>query len=50
MISTLEHSRRNELPAEFVGLFRADAIWTRGHGKRLFGRDEISPFACSLAR
>ena len=34
---------QNELPEEFVGLFRADAIWTGG-GKRLFGRDEISAF------
>ncbi|MGV9456405.1 SgcJ/EcaC family oxidoreductase [Streptomyces sp. NPDC003635] len=32
------------MPEEFVGLFRADAIWTTGHGKRLTGRDEISSF------
>ncbi len=44
VIATLEHSQRNELPEEFVGLFRADAIWTTGHGKRLTGRDEISAF------
>ena len=29
---------------EFVGLFRSDAIWTTGGGKRLTGRDEISTF------
>jgi uncharacterized protein (TIGR02246 family) len=44
VIATLEHSQQNELPDEFVGLFRADAIWTTGHGKRLTGRDEISAF------
>ena len=40
----MEHSQNNELPDEFVGLFRADAIWTTGGGKRLFGRDAISAF------
>lgn len=44
VIATLEHSQQNELPDEFVSLFRADAIWTTGHGKRLTGRDEISAF------
>ncbi|MGW1996173.1 SgcJ/EcaC family oxidoreductase [Embleya sp. NPDC001921] len=44
VVATVEHSQRNELPDEFVGLFRADAIWTTGHGKRLTGRDEISDF------
>lgn len=44
VVATLEHSQQNELPDEFVGLFRADAIWTTGHGRRLFGRDEISTF------
>lgn len=44
VISTLEHSQQNELPDEFVGLFRADAIWTTGHGKPLTGCDEISAF------
>ncbi|WP_211301586.1 SgcJ/EcaC family oxidoreductase [Murinocardiopsis flavida] len=44
VIATLEHSQQNESPEEFVGLFRADAIWTTGHGKRLTGRDEISSF------
>ena len=44
VIATLEHSQQNELPDEFVGLFRADAIWTTGHGRRLTGRDEIAAF------
>lgn len=44
VIATLEHSQQNELPEEFVSLFRHDAMWTTGHGKRLYGRDEISSF------
>ena len=38
------NAQQNELPDEFVGLFRPDAIWTTAHGKRLIGRDEIAAF------
>ena len=44
VVATLEHSQQHELPDEFVGLFRHDAIWTTGGGKLLIGRDEISAF------
>ena len=44
VVSVLEHAQQNELPDEFVGLFRQDAIWTTGGGKLLIGRDEISVF------
>ncbi|MEU8381178.1 SgcJ/EcaC family oxidoreductase [Streptosporangium sp. NPDC048865] len=44
VIATAEHAQNNELPDEFLSLFRADAIWTTGGGKRLFGRDAISAF------
>lgn len=44
VIATVEHAQNNELPDEFLSLFRADAIWTTGGGKRLFGRDAISEF------
>lgn len=44
VVATVQHAQQNELVDEFVGLFRADAIWTTGGGKRLFGRDEISAF------
>jgi uncharacterized protein (TIGR02246 family) len=44
VVATVEHSQNNELPEEFVDLFRADAIWTTGGGKRLFGREAISAF------
>jgi len=42
VVATLEHAQQNELPDEFIGLFREDAIWTTGHGRRLFGRSEIA--------
>ncbi|GAA4007519.1 SgcJ/EcaC family oxidoreductase [Streptomyces sp. NBC_01352] len=44
VVARVEHAQRNELPEEFVGLFRADAIWTTGHGRRLFGREDIAAF------
>ncbi|GGS90178.1 hypothetical protein GCM10010156_55690 [Planobispora rosea] len=44
VVATVEHSQQNELPDEFVSLFRSDAIWTTGHGKRLIGREEIAAF------
>ncbi len=44
VVATAEHATNNELPDEFLSLFRADAIWTTGGGKRLFGRDAISTF------
>jgi uncharacterized protein (TIGR02246 family) len=44
VVATVEHAQNNELVEEFVGLFREDAIWTTGHGKRLFGRDAIAAF------
>ncbi|WP_329118289.1 SgcJ/EcaC family oxidoreductase [Streptomyces sp. NBC_01465] len=44
VVATVEHAQRNELVEEFVGLFRADAIWTTATGKVLIGRDEIADF------
>ena len=44
VVATLEHSQQHEFPDEFVGLFREDAIWTTGGGKRLFGLEEIAEF------
>ncbi|GAA2119336.1 SgcJ/EcaC family oxidoreductase [Actinomadura alba] len=44
LVATVEHAQNNELPDEFLRLFRTDAIWTTGGGKRLFGLDEISTF------
>jgi SnoaL-like domain len=44
VVATVQHATQNELAEEFVGLFRADAIWTTGGGKRLVGRDRIAAF------
>jgi uncharacterized protein (TIGR02246 family) len=44
VVASVQHAMQNESVDEFVGLFRPDAIWTTGGGKRLFGRDEIAAF------
>ncbi|WP_067801252.1 SgcJ/EcaC family oxidoreductase [Nocardia beijingensis] len=44
VVASVEHAQRNELVDEFIALFRADAIWTTGHGKRLYGRAAIAEF------
>ncbi|TDB91531.1 SgcJ/EcaC family oxidoreductase [Actinomadura sp. KC216] len=44
VVAVVEHAQNNELPDEFLGLFRSDAIWTTGAGKRLYGLEEIAAF------
>lgn len=44
VVAGVRHATQNELVDEFLALFRPDAIWTTGGGKRLFGIDEISAF------
>ena len=44
VVSAVQHATQNELVEEFLALFRPDAIWTTGGGKRLLGRDEIAAF------
>jgi uncharacterized protein (TIGR02246 family) len=44
LVATVEHAQNNERPDEFLALFRPDAIWTTGGGKRLFGLEAISEF------
>ncbi|QBS43751.1 SgcJ/EcaC family oxidoreductase [Nocardia sp. CS682] len=48
VVATIQHSQQNELVDEFVGLFREDAIWTTGGGKRLFGRAAIAEFTAKV--
>jgi uncharacterized protein (TIGR02246 family) len=48
VVATIEHSQRHELVDEFVALFRADAIWTTGGGKRLIGRAAIAEFTAQV--
>ena len=48
LVATVAHAQRNEQVDEFVGLFRRDAIWTTGHGKRLYGRGAIAEFTAQV--
>lgn len=48
IVAAVEYSQNNELPEDFVALFRHDAIWTTGGGRRLFGRDAIAEFTRSV--
>ena len=48
LVAAVEHVQQQELVDEFVALFRSDAIWTTGHGKRLFGRDAIAEFTATV--
>ena len=44
VVATVRHATQHELVNDFLALFRPDAIWTTGGGKRLLGRDEIAAF------
>lgn len=48
VVATIAHAQDNELIDEFTGVFREDAIWTTGHGKRLFGRAAIAEFTARV--
>jgi uncharacterized protein (TIGR02246 family) len=48
VVAALQQAQRHEDVDAFVRLFRADAIWTTGHGRRLTGRDEIAAFTAEV--
>ncbi|WP_280338641.1 SgcJ/EcaC family oxidoreductase [Nocardia neocaledoniensis] len=48
VVATIAHAQDNELIDEFTAVFREDAIWTTGHGKRLFGRAAIAEFTARV--
>jgi uncharacterized protein (TIGR02246 family) len=48
VVASVQHAQRNELVDEFVALFREDAIWTTGHGSRLYGRAAIAEFTARV--
>jgi uncharacterized protein (TIGR02246 family) len=48
LVATIERVQRDERVDEFVSLFREDAIWTTGHGKRLLGRGAIAEFTATV--
>lgn len=47
VVAAVEHSQRNGLVDEYVALFRDDAMWTTGGGRRLYGRAAIAEFTAS---
>jgi uncharacterized protein (TIGR02246 family) len=48
VVARVERAQQDEDVDGFVALFRADAIWTTGHGRRLVGRDEIAAFTARV--
>ena len=44
VVGKVQDVQQREAVEEFVALFRRDAIWTTGHGRRLTGREEIGEF------
>ena len=44
IVARIRNATQNELVDDFLALFRPDAIWTTGGGKRLIGIDEIAAF------
>jgi uncharacterized protein (TIGR02246 family) len=44
VVARLERAQQHEDVDAFVALFREDAVWTTGHGRRLIGRAEIEAF------
>ena len=44
LVAKVEHAQRAEDVDGFIALFRKDALWVTGHGKRLYGRDTIEEF------
>ncbi|WP_432479006.1 SgcJ/EcaC family oxidoreductase [Nocardioides sp. GXQ0305] len=48
LVAAVERAQQRELVDDFIALFREDAIWTTGHGRRLFGRDAIAEFTAGV--
>ncbi|MDG6108011.1 SgcJ/EcaC family oxidoreductase [Dactylosporangium aurantiacum] len=44
VVAQVQDAQQRERVEDFVVLFRHDAIWTTGHGRRLTGREEIAAF------
>lgn len=44
LVATVEKAQAAEDADGFLALFRPDALWVTGHGKRLYGRDTIAEF------
>ena len=44
LVAAVEEAQSKEDVDGFLALFRDDALWVTGHGKRLYGRDTIADF------
>lgn len=44
LVGKVQEVQGNEDVDGFISLFREDAVWVTGHGKRLYGRDTIEEF------
>ncbi|WP_328327625.1 SgcJ/EcaC family oxidoreductase [Kribbella sp. NBC_00382] len=44
LVATVEEAQSKEDADTFLALFREDALWVTGHGKRLYGLDTIAEF------
>lgn len=48
MVEAVAQAQEQEDVDRFTALFRADALWTTGHGKRLYGQPAIAEFTAQV--
>lgn len=48
VVDAVAQAQANEDVDRFAALFRADALWTTGHGKRLYGQPAIAEFTAQV--
>lgn len=48
VVAAVARAQRDEDVDGFTGLFRDDAIWTTGHGRRLYGRAAVAEFTARV--
>jgi uncharacterized protein (TIGR02246 family) len=48
VVAAVARAQRDEDVEGFTRLFRDDAIWTTGHGKRLYGRAAVAEFTARV--
>ncbi|WP_280458722.1 SgcJ/EcaC family oxidoreductase [Nocardia carnea] len=48
VVDAVARAQAQEDVDRFAALFRADALWTTGHGKRLYGQPAIAEFTAQV--
>lgn len=48
VVDAVAQAQAQEDVDRFAALFRADALWTTGHGKRLYGQPAIAEFTAQV--